>query len=453
MTREFAPSVLVIGGGLAGLASAAALAENGFRVTLLESRNRLGGRAGSFVDPTSGQLVDACQHVSMGCCTNFAHFCRTVGIDHFLRPQPTLYFVTPDRRMSRFEADPLPAPFHLARALWKAHYFTLGDKSRIAWGMLRLRMTPADHDVPLLDWLKRNRQNDRTIARFWNVVLVSALNDVVENLGLKYARKVFVDGFLTHPKGFEVQLPTVPLGRFYGEEMLAWFASRGVEIVLNANVKSIEIDGDRVARVTLRDGSERVADHYVAAVPFDRLLALLPSRTISQHSVFESLARLQVSPITSVHFWFDRPVTTLPHLVLVDSIGQWLFNRGETEPGRHYLQVVISASEELEKFGVDGIRRVILDEIRERLPEARRATVLHSRVVTEHRATFRAVPGVDALRPGQETPINNLVLAGDWTRTGWPATMEGAVRSGYLAAEAILRRAGRPAPFVQADLR
>ena len=146
-------SVLIIGGGLAGLAAAAALAPRGFRVTVLEARPRLGGRAGSFADPATGQLVDACQHVSMGCCTNLAHFCRTVGVDHLLAPQPKLYFMTPDRPGERFKADPWPAPFHLGRALLGAHYLTPGEKLRVAYGLAALLRERPDADPPLLDWL------------------------------------------------------------------------------------------------------------------------------------------------------------------------------------------------------------------------------------------------------------------------------------------------------------
>src|SRR5438876_10396345 len=165
--------VAIIGGGLAGLAAATALAPRGFQVTVLESRQRLGGRAGSFTDPATGQLVDACQHVSMGCCTNFAHFCRTVDIDHLLAPQRKLYFVTPDRRTSVFKADPWPAPFHLARALLVAHYLTPLDKLRVVYGLAAMLRERPDADPPLLPWLEAHRQNRRTIDRFWVVVLTS----------------------------------------------------------------------------------------------------------------------------------------------------------------------------------------------------------------------------------------------------------------------------------------
>lgn len=440
--------VAVIGGGLAGLACAAALAPRGFRVTVFESRTRLGGRAGSFADPATGQLVDACQHVSMGCCTNLTHFFDTIGVSHFFTPQPRLHFVTPDHRRSVFKADPWPAPLHLGRALLGAHYLTPTEKLRVAWGFAALLREKPDADPPLLDWLRSHWQTQRTIDRFWGVVLVSALNETVDRLGLKYARKVFVDGFLRHRDGFVVHIPTVPLGRLYGEEMRLWFSRHGVEIRENAGVRGLEI-GDRglgIKDMLLRDGSTVNADWFVLAVPFERVADLLPE-PLARTPFFANIGNLQPSPITSVHLWFDRDVMPLPHAVLVDCLGHWVFNRSNG-----YLQVVISAVRSLREWGNDEIGRRIAEELGRLFPEVRNAKLLRSKVVTEHTATFSAVPGVDRWRPTQTTPVPNLLLAGDYTATGWPATMEGAVRSGYLAAEAILARVGRPTPLLCPEL-
>ncbi len=444
--------VTVIGGGLAGLAAAAALAQRGFRVTVLESRQRLGGRAGSFADSTTGQLIDACQHVSMGCCTNLAHFFEIVGVGHLLSPQPRLHFVTPDRRRSVFSADPWPAPFHLGRALWGAHYLTPVEKLRIAWGMLALLRARPDDDPPLLDWLLAHRQTRRTIDRFWGVVLVSALNESVDKLGLKYARTVFVDGFLRHQYGFIVHVPTVPLGELYGAPLRAWFSRHGVEIRENAGVRKLVIDDGRVRHLELRNGSTSSADWYVLAVPFERVLDLLPAELAKREPYFDNIRNLTPSPITSVHLWFDRPVLRLPHAVLVGCEGQWVFNRGAVGSGEHYLQVVVSASGELRARGREEIERHIVAELRQIFPSVDASKLLRAKVVTEHNATFSAVPGVDRWRPPQASPVANLALAGDWTATGWPATMEGAVRSGDLAAEAILTRAGSPARILRPDL-
>lgn len=424
-------TVLVIGGGLAGLAATQALAARGFSVTLLESRHRLGGRAGSFTDAATGQLVDTCQHASMGCCTEFAQFCQSVGIDHLLAVQKSLYFMTPDRRISRFRADPLPAPLHLARAFLASHFLTLAEKFRIAWGLARLVRANPDDDPPFADWLAKHRQTPRTIERFWSVILTSALNESPERIGLKYARKVFVDGVFAGRRGFDVELPTVPLGRLYGEELLAWLEKHQVRVEFNAAAKSLEISGNRVRRLQTREGESREADWYVSAVPFDRLLDLLPAETIEVHSYFHHLRRLETSPITSVHLWYDRPVMELPHVVLVDCVGQWVFNRGEG-----YVQIVVSAARQFRGLGREEIQRRIVEEMEKLFPRAKPQAVVRARVVTEQAATFSAVPGVDRWRPPQVSPIENLLVAGDWTATGWPATMEGAVRSGYLAAAA-----------------
>ena len=304
----------------------------------------------------SGQVIDACQHVSMGCCTNFAHFCRTVGIDHLLQPQPCLYFMTPDRRVSRFRGRQTARPLHLARAFLTAHYLRADEKVRVAWGLACLQRLPADVDEPFLDWLGKHRQTPGTIERFWNVVLVSALNETPERIGLKYARKVFVDAFLRHRKGFEVELPTVPLGRLYGDELRSWLDRHGVRLLLGQAGKRLHIADGRVRHLLLRDGSAIVADWFVAAVPFDRLLDLLPSEIIDAEPVFANLRRLEISPITSVHLWYDRPISRLPHIVLLCSLGQWLFNRGQVAPGEHYVQVVVAAARQFRGLGHDEVQ-------------------------------------------------------------------------------------------------
>ena len=466
-TRNSEPSVLVIGGGLAGLAAATALAQRDFRVTVVESRPRLGGRAGSFTDAATGQLTDACQHVSMGCCTNLAHFFDTLGVGHFLEPQRALFFMTPDGRVSRFAADPWPAPLHLGRALASAHYLTASEKLRIGYGLAAMMRASPDADPPLHEWLLAHRQTSRTIDRFWAVVLVSALNETVDRVGLKYARKVFRDGFIRHRDGFTVHVPTVPLGRLYGDELRGWLARHGVTLRENTAVRTLVL-GDAMERgkpthdrgwasppishVVLRDGSTLSADHYVLAVPFDRVTDMLPD-ALQSNPYFLGAKSLEPSPITSVHLWYDRPITRLPHVVLVDCLGQWLFCRGRsTEWDGHYVQVVVSAARPFRGLGRDGVRDRITTELAGLFPPVKTATLLRHRVITEHAATFSAVPGVDRFRPPQASPVANLAVAGDWTATGWPATMEGAVRSGYLAAEAVLARNGRTGRVVRPDL-
>jgi squalene-associated FAD-dependent desaturase len=444
-TPHSSRQVTVVGGGLAGLAAAVRLARRGVPVTILESRQRLGGRASSFIDPATGQMIDTCQHVSMGCCNYLADFYSTIGVRHFLATQPCLWFLTPDRRVSRFAADPWPAPFHLGRALAGLHYLTATEKLRIAAGLVAMLAESPEADPPLFEWLLQHRQTCQTIRRFWAVVLVSALNESVDRLGFKYARKVFVDAFLSNRHGWQIQIPTVPLGRLYGEELRSWLGQHHVTVRENARVRELVVAPRRagvpeqVTHLRLQDGSMLPADEVILAVPVDRCLELLPASLREKPDGLQ-LEQLQTSPITSVHLWYDRPITRRPHLVLVDCQGQWLFNRGPTRSGEHYYQVVISAAHKWKRAGHEVVVRAIHAELQSLLPAAIGAKLLRFRAVTEHAATFSPVPGVDRYRPSAATSLANLTLAGDWTATGWPATMEGAVRSGYRAADVVLQR-------------
>jgi squalene-associated FAD-dependent desaturase len=456
------PHVVIVGGGLAGLAAASCLVERGLRITILESRARLGGRASSFNDPATGELVDNCQHVSMVCCTNLAHFCRQLGLSELFRREPEVRFLGTDGRLSRLKAGRLPAPLHLAGSFLQAKYLTWTEKLRVAYGLWRLTSTRGDRpDESFSDWLLRNRQTPRTIARYWATVLVSALNERLDSMDVSHARKVFLDGFLRERTGYEMELPLVPLGELYGTRLETWLTLKGVVLRKTTGVRSVEADDEgAVARVVLRSGEAIPADFVLLTVPFDRVGAILGPDLTGRIPTLGSIAAINASPITGVHLWFDRVVCPYDHVVIVDRLVQWVFNHtaiqgrrpGESDQGQ-YLQIVISASYDLLTWDNDAIRDAVLADLAAIWPEARTATLLRSWVVTEHGATFAVRPGIDALRPPQRTSVDGLFLAGDWTATGWPATMEGAVRSGYLAAEGVLRDLGRPTRFLRADLK
>lgn len=443
MTAEAAsPRIAVVGGGLAGLAAAAALAERGCQVDLYEARRRLGGRAASFYDAAGGEWIDHCQHVGMGCCTNLHDFCRRAGLADLLRRDRVLYFFGPDGRMFPFSASRwLPAPLHLAPALLRLGYLSLRDRLVIARTMLRLARCTENSEVTIGQWLRQQGQSPQAIERFWSVVLVSALGEELDRASLSAARKVFVDGFMSHRTAYEIDVPRVSLGELYGERLERWLNDRRVTLHLGTPVKQIVADADRVREIVLADGARCTVDGVVVAVTWKWIRELFDEATLARLPELSGVDRIESAPITGVHLWFDRAITDLPHAVLVGRLSQWLFNRGTTTPmaSEHYYQIVISASRSL----AGRERSTIVDEVVTDLasiwPTAREAKLLRWRVVTEQAAVFSVRPDIEALRPPQQTAIANLALAGDWTRTGWPSTMEGAVRSGYLAAEAMLR--------------
>ena len=430
-----APHVVVVGAGLAGLAAAAALVDGGCRVTVLEARRRVGGRAASFDDPVGGGLVDACQHVAMGCCTNFLDLAGRAGFAGSLRHDRTLWFISPTGERSACTPwSSLPAPLHLAPLLFGMRHFSWWERARLGLGMLRLARTrgPALDDTAAA-WLERIGQPERVVRLFWQPVLESALGESIDLVSVSAARKVAVDGFLAHPKAADLHVPVEPLGVLFGERLLDWLRETGVRIETGTPVQGIERDEDEVRGVGI-PGGVVACDGVIIAVPWRAAARLVPEL------IPQAEERLAASPITAVHLWFDRQVIDLPHAVLVGRVSQWVFRSEAAEgaPGAGYCQVVISASRGLLGGDRDRLVATVVDELREVFPAARTATLLGSRVVTDPTAVLSVRPGVDAVRPGAATRIRNLTLAGDWTATGWPSTMEGAVRSGRIAAATLL---------------
>ncbi len=457
----------MIGGGLAGLSSAVALAEAGFRVRLLEKRPHLGGRAASYVLP-GGEEIDNCQHVTLGCCTNLEDFYRRVGAVDQIRFFDRLLFAAPDGQRGAIASVALPPPLHMAPSF--AFFPLLGwaDKRSIAQALLAIARSggrPTDlsagngssENISMLAWLQKHRQTDRAIRRFWEVILVSALDEELGRIDARYGIDVFWKAFLSTRGGYRVGIPRVPLGELY-EGCRKALAGQGGEVQLRAGVRGFLVADGRVGGVEREDGSVETADYYLAAVPQDVLPGLLPAEVVENETVFRGLRNLRASPITGVHLWFDRAVMREPFLTLLDSTTQWVFNKtqlsgGKTKDGGQYLQLVISASYSLASRSRQEIIALCLEELRGVLPATRVAALVKGTVVKEMSATFSPAPGSDRWRPVQKSPLSGLFLAGDWTMTGWPSTMEGAVRSGYLAAEAILSEAGMPRKLLQPDLR
>jgi squalene-associated FAD-dependent desaturase len=426
------PSVIVVGGGLAGLATAAALGSTGFDVDLFEARAFLGGRATSYpAGPENTEIIDNCQHVLLRCCVNLLDLYRRLDVDRDITFHKEFYFLEPGGRMSLLRAGNLPKPLHFAESFLKMSCLNLGDKISLARGLRALereRRRPDLDQISMLDWLREKKQTPRAIERFWRQVLVSAINEELDRMAASHGFQVFWLGFLASKNSYEMGIPNVPLGALYGSE--AWKRFPGVRIHLRSTVESLDEKGAVV------NGEKHQADYYVSSAPFERLAAMAPQL----HP-----PKFEHSPITGIHLWFDRTVTKLPHAVLLDRTVQWMFNK---DAGR-YVQLVVSASRSLLEMPRNEVIDLGVRELREFFPAAREAQLLKAHVVKEVRATFSAAPGLEAKRPGARTKYPNVFLAGDWTRSGWPATMEGAVRSGYLAAEAV---AGIPGKFLLPDI-
>ena len=409
--------VIVIGGGLAGLSSAAALAGAGHRVKLLEARPYLGGRATSY--HASGETIDNCQHVLLRCCVNLLDFYGRLGVAGDIAFHREFHFLEPGGRHSVMRRSFL--------SFLRLRFLSLPEKLAIARALRAINREysarPDLDQISMLQWLEEKRQPLRAIARFWRQVLVSAINEELDRMAARHGLQVFRLGLLGGPDSYEMGVPSVPLGHLYSSE--AWQKLGNVEFLFRTAAQAFRLSEGKVAAVATSAGEMR-ADAYVLALPFERLRAVAPDLQLD-------LSPFQHSPITGVHLWFDRSITNLPHATLLDRTIQWMFNKSE---GR-YLQLVISASRSLVDMPRADVVALAVKELAEFFPAVAEARLEKSHVVKEIRATLSATPGLEEKRPVSRTAFPNLFLAGDWTRTGWPATMEGAVRSGYRAAEAI----------------
>ncbi len=474
--------VLVVGAGVAGLSAALALAKAGFAVEVLERRPYVGGRASSYPHPALGEVVD-CQHVLLGCCTNLIHLYRQSGAADAIRWYDELTFLERNRRKrnrpeqnrpdqekldqeklegggraSRIAPGGLPAPFHSTMSFLRAPMLGLQDKLGIARGLLGfLRGLPPDSaGESVASWLRRSGQTERSIRHFWEPVIVGALNDTFDRCSLHYAAQVFRESFLKSAEGGRLGIPALPLSELYSAAANA-IEVLGGAIHARASVASIARCSD--GRWSVRTATEEyAADAVVLALPFEQAAALMKTLPAVEGSagLLEAADSFVHSPITTVQLWFDREVTRLHHAVLLDTTIQWMFNKGLIRGGAagspSYLELTISASKAQLKMGREEILADALRELALFFPEVGKAKVLKSAILKEARATFSVLPGMDAIRPVAESPWPGIFLAGDWAATGWPSTMEGAARSGFLAAEAVAASFGAQQSFLQADL-
>ena len=452
-------TVAIIGGGLAGISAGCALADAGYKVTLFERRPYLGGRASSYEHPGTGEIVDNCQHVLLGCCTNLIDLYRRFGAEDQIRWFTSLTFIEPGGRESLIASSMLPAPFHSAPSFFTASSLSFMDKLAIARAMLALmRALPEDTEENFEQWLRRHGQTARAIERFWKPVLVSAINEELDRISVRYGAQVFRESFLKSAAAGRMGVPRVPLTELYSRGA-EYICARGGEVRLRASVEAVRPIGAQVA-VQIPDGTEQF-DSCILAVPYFTIAKLLPEDPTGRE-LSAAAEKFESSPITGIHLWFDRKITDLPHAVLLDRTIQWMFQKSKLIDSRaganssaiqgSYLELVVSASKSLVNLKREEIIDLALRELGEFFPAVKEAKLLKAAVIKEVHATYSAQPLSDRLRPNAKTAWPNVFLAGDWVSTVWPATMEGAVRSGYNAAEALTRAAGAPHTFRVPDL-
>ncbi|OGW61813.1 MAG: hypothetical protein A2638_06945 [Nitrospirae bacterium RIFCSPHIGHO2_01_FULL_66_17] len=436
--------VVIVGGGFAGLSAGVALAERGYRVTLIEKRSRLGGRASSHVDPTTGEVVDNGQHVFLRAYRQTIRFLATIGtLDQLVfQKRFVLDLVGPDGSTTHVSAFPLPAPLHVAAGVLAARGLPLRDRlAALSLGWHVWTRDDADaRGLTVDEWLERHRQPAAVRERFWRPLALATLNEDPAVASASLFRAVLADAFFTRAAWSAIGIPRTGLGPLYTEASRAFIERRGGRVLTGCSAAGLGVERGRVTSLATSTGETLRASWYVSAVPYVNLQEWLPSEVQLGHITFLAAQGLVSSPIISLYLWFDRPILDRPFVGMVGTAWQWAFDRrallGSPSTDGH-VALVMSAAAGFIARPTEELIELALGEVRALFPRSRGATLTHRVLVKEPHATFSPRVGGETHRPEHRTPLGNLFLAGDWTRTGLPASIEGAVRSGYRCAELI----------------
>jgi zeta-carotene desaturase len=441
--------VLIIGGGFAGLAAGVALAESGCRVRLLEQKPHLGGRARSFLDPTTGSLVDNGQHIFMGCYHATIRFLSTIGTLDRVRFQErlTVHFLDRNGWLSRLQCPDLPSPWHLLVGVLRSESFTFREKLEVLRLGIALRRASETQRGPkglsVRAWLTRLGQSARLQRDFWDLLCIAALNEDPSIANAALFERVLRLALFTSPADSRLGIARVGLSEVYVDAAADFIRAKGGRVECGRSVTGLLVSEGRCRGALLSTGEQIEAESVVSAVPCFQLAALLPGDLLRREPFFSSLLLLRPAPIISINLWFDRPITDLDFVGLRGGTIQWLFNKGKIfEPAGGYVSLVLSGAYSHIARSKEDLLAAALRDLGDFFPEARRARLLHSLVIKERFATFSPTWEAEELRAPARTPINGIFLAGDWTATGLPATIEGAVQSGYAAARAIMNDGG-----------
>lgn len=436
--------VIILGGGLAGLSAAVELCARGYKILLLEQRPRLGGRTYSFVDETTGDIVDNGQHLLMGCYHETRSYLEQIGSGHLATLQPHLRidFLRPNKPAASLSCPPLPAPFHILGGLIGLSTVSLADRLKLLRVGLALQRTSAEKErrldsLTVDEWLETLGQSAENRKYLWDVIAIGSLNDSPQSVSALLFFRVLRAAFLGKRENSSLLVPRAGLSELLVDPAARFIESHGGEIKLRSGATKLEKDGGRIKAVRCEDGSSYQADFFISAVPHTAVSGLLESESLSHIRYFSS------SPIITINLWLDREILDKDFTAVLDSRIQWIFNRTallsrKSSHAHQYLSIVISAATDFIEKGGNHLVQIAVDDLRTILPEASRAHVVHSLIIKEKRATFTPKPGLESQRPSPRSEFENLFLAGDWTATGYPATIEGAVMSGKRAAGLVL---------------
>ena len=430
-----AKRVVIIGGGFSGLAAGVALSGSGHHVLLLERRGHLGGRAYSFTDSKTGNEIDNGQHLFMQCYHHTISFLDEIGCLDKLKFQNKPHIEFLDKQgWDAFECPAFPSPLHVLAGLFGMRGLTIGDKLRALKVGRALRLHTQNH-FTVEEWLDRLGQSDNIRRRFWYPMAIATLNESPKLASSAMMRVVLQEAFSGDRTGSNIGVARVGLSDLYTEGARSYIESHGGEVRTGAQVNRLMIEGNRVVSAEIREGETVEADYFISAVTHDALLPMLPADLCEGE--FAGLRQLGSSPIVSINLWFDRPVIDREFVGLLGTRIQWLFNKDAilgSGTGSNHIALIISAAREFVNWTREALVEMALSDLNELLPESRSARLRHSVIVKERDATISHTVESDSLRLGPRTSLSNLILAGDWTNTGLPATIESAVLSGHLAA-------------------
>ncbi|MCC6543347.1 MAG: FAD-dependent oxidoreductase [Nitrospirae bacterium] len=449
-------SVIIIGGGFAGLSAAAELSSAGYSVTLIEQRRFLGGRAYSFFDKNTGLELDNGQHILMGCYEQTFRFFEKIGASDnlFFQKNLSVDFLDTNGSTYRLDCLPLPAPFHILSGILRFKAISIAQRFqmlKMAKGLLFGNATDSSHDLTITEWLKQLGQGEKARETLWDIITLATMNEHPDKSSASIFRNIMNKAFFSHRSYSRIVLPAAPLSRIYPEASEDYIRNNGGTIEKGFAVSGLLTNKNSVSGVKLTDGRVFRGDYYISSVPYDSLQRLFAGTVFSGiefNYVLETIGSLELkpSPIISIHLLLNKPVTGYNFAALLNSPVQWVFNKEDIFGDAAYrglLSTVISGAHEYIDWPSEKLVEMAVRELKKVMPVISASRLLRSKVIKERQATFSPRPGIDKLRPSQKTAINNLFLAGDWTDTGLPATIEGAVLSGHRCAGMIIQSSSR----------